>query len=897
MEAAFLSTRNRGAAVLIGIPRADAVLSLPATSIPRMERRVLGSIYGSTKPERDFSQTLDLYREGRLPLDRLISHRLPLEEAEHAFELMHSGDACGWCSSCERGRSRRPDRRGLERRGRRTARTSTSSSRGAEARPRPRRSRMLAHPAPGHTPVLVCVGATPAEYEPVWPPTLMMNKAHRARRPPPDAHVGSGAARDRPGRARRRRRRAPRGGRRDDRARRRLGRPGCARRDRRPCGEPRRDPQGHRSLRRGSRPGCGERRSSSAATRCRARTTAATECASLRSRRGDIGTRSTRRSSPPGIPSRAPTRTRPSSSSAPTTGSRGTQAATVCRTASCSSACSSASTRPMPPRVHAVLETVDFHHGRNWTLEVAVWDLVGRARGEPVWRLLGGTRDRILAYASTGELVSAEERVRRCLALRDAGVRAVKLRLHSADWRLDLPVVAGVRDAVGDALEIMVDANQGWRMPGDTTPRWDLAHRRRVRRELERLDVYWLEEPLATDDLEGYAALSRHGLSHRRRRDGADDSRGARSDRPRRCRRRPGRRRPRRRHRGLSPGRRARRGRRPNVDASHVVERVRAAREPPRRSRALERARTSRCRSTHPRGRPSGATGSSPSRSTSRRTGRSAPPAGPGLGVVPDFGRARAVPRRLMRIRAAVLREPGRPVAIEEVELDPPKRDEMLVRIAAAGVCHSDVRLADGELGAGRWPCRARPRGCRSRRGGRRRRDARRGRRPRRAVLRPRVPLLPVLPRGNAQPVCRRGRGGCSRHAPRRHESAARLGRLDAAARPADRLLRGLRSRRGWRRSAHSARPSAVAGGAPRMRGRHGYGRRPQRGPGAAGRFRRGHRLRRGGSPGDRGTPCRGREPDRRHRPRRGEASTRARARSDARDRVPATTSSPRSDG
>ena len=163
-------------------------------------------------------------------------------------------------------------------------------------------------------------------------------------------------------------------------------------------------------------------------------------------------------------------------------------------------------------RVHAVLETVDFHHGRNWTVEVAVWDLVGRARGEPVWRLLGGTRDRILAYASTGELVSAAERVRRCLALRDAGVHAVKLRLHSADWRLDLPVVAGVRDAVGDDLEIMVDANQGWRMPGDTTPRWDLRIAAEFVRELERLDVYWLEEPLATDDLEGYAALSRNGL-------------------------------------------------------------------------------------------------------------------------------------------------------------------------------------------------------------------------------------------------------------------------------------------------------------------------------------------------------------------------------------------------
>jgi Zn-dependent alcohol dehydrogenase len=93
METAFLSTRNRGAAVLIGIPGADAMLSLPAVTIPRMERRVLGSIYGSTKPERDFSHTLDLFREGRLPLDRLISHRLPLEEAERAFELMHSGDA------------------------------------------------------------------------------------------------------------------------------------------------------------------------------------------------------------------------------------------------------------------------------------------------------------------------------------------------------------------------------------------------------------------------------------------------------------------------------------------------------------------------------------------------------------------------------------------------------------------------------------------------------------------------------------------------------------------------------------------------------------------------------------------------------------------------------------
>jgi L-alanine-DL-glutamate epimerase-like enolase superfamily enzyme len=162
-----------------------------------------------------------------------------------------------------------------------------------------------------------------------------------------------------------------------------------------------------------------------------------------------------------------------------------------------------------PADIHGILETVDLHHGRNWTLEVAVWDLVGRTQGEPLWRLLGGSKDRIGAYASSAELVSPDERVRRCLALRAAGVRAVKLRLHSTDWRVDLPVIEAAREAVGGDLEIMVDANQGWRMPGDLTPRWTRATATEFARELERLGVYWLEEPLPTDDVEGYAELNR----------------------------------------------------------------------------------------------------------------------------------------------------------------------------------------------------------------------------------------------------------------------------------------------------------------------------------------------------------------------------------------------------
>jgi D-galactarolactone cycloisomerase len=157
--------------------------------------------------------------------------------------------------------------------------------------------------------------------------------------------------------------------------------------------------------------------------------------------------------------------------------------------------------------VREVCQTVDFHHGRPWTVEAAVWDLAGRALGVPCWKLLGGRSDRLLAYASNAELLSAEDRAARVVELRDAGIRAVKIRFHHDDWRDDVQTVEVVRDAVGPGLELMVDANQGWRMPGDREPRWDVATAAQCARALEPLGVYWLEEPLRTDDLDGYRAL------------------------------------------------------------------------------------------------------------------------------------------------------------------------------------------------------------------------------------------------------------------------------------------------------------------------------------------------------------------------------------------------------
>ena len=159
--------------------------------------------------------------------------------------------------------------------------------------------------------------------------------------------------------------------------------------------------------------------------------------------------------------------------------------------------------------VRELCETIDVHGGRPWIAEVAVWDLVGKALGRPLWQLLGGRSDRLLAYASTGELVEPEERVRRVKELVETGFRAVKIRFHHDDWRRDLEVVRAVREATGGGLDVMVDANHGWRMRGDRSPRWDVPTAAACANALEELDVYWLEEPLSTDDPDGYAALRR----------------------------------------------------------------------------------------------------------------------------------------------------------------------------------------------------------------------------------------------------------------------------------------------------------------------------------------------------------------------------------------------------
>ena len=154
-----------------------------------------------------------------------------------------------------------------------------------------------------------------------------------------------------------------------------------------------------------------------------------------------------------------------------------------------------------------VLSNIDFHYGRCWPLDLALWDLAGKILGTPCWKLLGGLASGVRTYASSGTLrdpAAQADAAERYLA---QGFAALKLRFHRGDWRDDVRALEAVRARVGDRLELMVDCNQGWRLPWDTESAWTFKDALTVARELERLGVYWMEEPLHRADREGMRAL------------------------------------------------------------------------------------------------------------------------------------------------------------------------------------------------------------------------------------------------------------------------------------------------------------------------------------------------------------------------------------------------------
>jgi L-alanine-DL-glutamate epimerase-like enolase superfamily enzyme len=136
-------------------------------------------------------------------------------------------------------------------------------------------------------------------------------------------------------------------------------------------------------------------------------------------------------------------------------------------------------------------------------VDLALWDIKGKAAGKPVSELLGTPRHtRIRAYAST-LMPDTEDEVRAKVAgLAELGFTAIKLGWGplGKDERHDVRLVKAARQTVGDGVDLLIDAGLGY-----------VADAKRaiwVARELEQLGVFWLEEPFEPDELEAYAELA-----------------------------------------------------------------------------------------------------------------------------------------------------------------------------------------------------------------------------------------------------------------------------------------------------------------------------------------------------------------------------------------------------
>jgi NDMA-dependent alcohol dehydrogenase len=92
MTQAYAATRRGGTIVSIGIPPVGAEACLPGPDLPRDEKVVTGSFYGSCRPHIDMPLVLDLFMAGRLPLDRLVTRTYPLDEINEAFAAMRNGE-------------------------------------------------------------------------------------------------------------------------------------------------------------------------------------------------------------------------------------------------------------------------------------------------------------------------------------------------------------------------------------------------------------------------------------------------------------------------------------------------------------------------------------------------------------------------------------------------------------------------------------------------------------------------------------------------------------------------------------------------------------------------------------------------------------------------------------
>ncbi|OZI18913.1 rhamnonate dehydratase [Bordetella genomosp. 9] len=137
-------------------------------------------------------------------------------------------------------------------------------------------------------------------------------------------------------------------------------------------------------------------------------------------------------------------------------------------------------------------------------IDIALWDIIGKVCGKPVHKLIGGAhRTEVQSYATGLYFIDMdrliEEAVEEARDYVDQGFQAIKMKIGLGSPKLDIQRVAAVREAIGDDIRLMVDANHCFTVPAAI----------RLGRELEQLNVEWFEEPISPEDLDGYVEVTR----------------------------------------------------------------------------------------------------------------------------------------------------------------------------------------------------------------------------------------------------------------------------------------------------------------------------------------------------------------------------------------------------
>jgi L-alanine-DL-glutamate epimerase-like enolase superfamily enzyme len=129
-------------------------------------------------------------------------------------------------------------------------------------------------------------------------------------------------------------------------------------------------------------------------------------------------------------------------------------------------------------------------------VDVALWDLAGKAAGLPIHRMLGTCKENVPAYASSAWLPNPEAYAEEAIRFRSLGWTAYKTHPHGIPKK-DVEICSALREAVGDDMVLMLDAM------------WAYGYEEAVRvgRAIENLSFFWYEDPLAEDDIYNYVKL------------------------------------------------------------------------------------------------------------------------------------------------------------------------------------------------------------------------------------------------------------------------------------------------------------------------------------------------------------------------------------------------------